>query len=88
MRPRIALTSALAWSSASIDAKTAERLETEAKYAVYLDRQATDAAQIRREEQRPIPDDLDFSAVPGLSNEIKQKLRAPQPAFPGRGAAD
>jgi tRNA uridine 5-carboxymethylaminomethyl modification enzyme len=64
---------------ASIDAKTAERLETEAKYAVYLDRQATDAAQIRREEQRSIPDDLDFSAVPGLSNEIKQKLRIRSP---------
>jgi tRNA uridine 5-carboxymethylaminomethyl modification enzyme len=62
-----------------IDAKTAERLETEAKYAVYLDRQLADATQIRREEQRVIPDDLDFAAVPGLSNEIKQKLRQRQP---------
>ena len=62
-----------------IDAKTAERLETEAKYAVYLDRQSADAAQIRREEQRVIPNDLDFAAVPGLSNEIKQKLRQRQP---------
>ena len=40
---------------------------------------ADDAAQIRREEQRAIPDELDFSAVPGLSNEIKQKLRLRQP---------
>ncbi len=40
---------------ASIEPKTAERLETEAKYAVYLDRQSADAAQIRREEQRSIP---------------------------------
>jgi tRNA uridine 5-carboxymethylaminomethyl modification enzyme len=64
---------------ASIDPKTAERLETEAKYAVYLDRQAADAIQIRREEQRSIPDDLDFSGVPGLSNEIKQKLRIRTP---------
>lgn len=62
-----------------IDPKTAERLETEAKYAVYLDRQSADAAQIRREEQRLIPDDMDFAAVPGLSNEIKQKLRQRQP---------
>ena len=60
---------------ASIDPETAERLETEAKYAVYLDRQKADAVQIRREEQRLIPADLDFSRVPGLSNEIKQKLR-------------
>jgi tRNA uridine 5-carboxymethylaminomethyl modification enzyme len=64
---------------ASIDDKTAERLETEAKYAVYLDRQSVDAAQIRREEQRAIPIDLDFSAVPGLSNEIKQKLQTRSP---------
>jgi tRNA uridine 5-carboxymethylaminomethyl modification enzyme len=63
----------------AIDAMTAERLETEAKYAVYLERQSADAAQIRREEQRVIPSDLDFSSVPGLSNEIKQKLRQRQP---------
>lgn len=62
-----------------IDPKTAERLETEAKYAVYLDRQSADAAQIRREEHRVIPKDMDFAAVPGLSNEIKQKLRQRQP---------
>lgn len=60
---------------ASIDPKTAERLETEAKYAVYLERQSADAAQIRREEQRSIPEGIDFTEVPGLSNEIKQKLR-------------
>ncbi|HEY6631528.1 MAG TPA: tRNA uridine-5-carboxymethylaminomethyl(34) synthesis enzyme MnmG [Rhizobiaceae bacterium] len=64
---------------ATIEAKTAERLETEAKYAVYLERQSIDASQLRREEQRAIPDNLDFSAVPGLSNEIKQKLRTRSP---------
>lgn len=64
---------------ASIDLKTAERLETDAKYAVYLERQSADAAQVRREEQRSIPSDVDFSAVPGLSNEIKQKLKARNP---------
>lgn len=64
---------------ASIDGKTAERLETEAKYAVYLDRQAADAEQVRREEQRLIPVGIDFSAVPGLSNEIKHKLATRNP---------
>ena len=73
---------------ASVDLKTAERLETEAKYAVYLDRQSADAAQIRREEQRSIPSDLDFSAVPGLSNEIKQKLADSRSEIPRRGAAN
>ncbi|RWC87419.1 MAG: tRNA uridine-5-carboxymethylaminomethyl(34) synthesis enzyme MnmG [Mesorhizobium sp.] len=62
-----------------IDAKTAERLETEAKYSVYLDRQSTDVAQIRHEESRLIPDTVDFAGVPGLSNELKQKMQARRP---------
>ncbi|MBU0583830.1 MAG: tRNA uridine-5-carboxymethylaminomethyl(34) synthesis enzyme MnmG [Alphaproteobacteria bacterium] len=64
----------------AIDAATAERLETEARYAVYLDRQAADAAQMRREEARIIPADVDFGEVPGLSNEIKQKLKLRRPS--------
>ena len=64
---------------AAFDAKTAEALETEARYSVYLDRQQADVAQMRREETRLIPDNLDFSAVPGLSNELKQKMRDRRP---------
>lgn len=64
---------------AEIDAATAERLETEAKYAVYLDRQSAEAAFILKEEERVIPPDLDFSSMPGLSNELKQKLAARRP---------
>ena len=63
----------------AIDAKTGERLETEAQYAVYLNRQAADAAVVRREESRAIPGGLDFSSLPGLSNELKQKMRDRQP---------
>jgi tRNA uridine 5-carboxymethylaminomethyl modification enzyme len=63
----------------SIDPKTAESLETEARYAVYLDRQMADVAHMRREEQRLIPGDIDFSTVPGLSNELKQKMRERRP---------
>ncbi|RUX23270.1 tRNA uridine-5-carboxymethylaminomethyl(34) synthesis enzyme MnmG [Mesorhizobium sp. M7A.F.Ca.US.011.01.1.1] len=64
---------------ADIDAKTAERLETEAKYSVYLDRQKTDVAQIRLEESRLIPETIDFVGVPGLSNELKQKMQVRRP---------
>ncbi|TJV41404.1 MAG: tRNA uridine-5-carboxymethylaminomethyl(34) synthesis enzyme MnmG [Mesorhizobium sp.] len=63
----------------AIDAKTAERLETEAKYSVYLDRQKADVAQIRHEESRLIPETVDFAGVPGLSNELKQKMQARRP---------
>ncbi|SFP13034.1 tRNA uridine 5-carboxymethylaminomethyl modification enzyme [Mesorhizobium sp. NFR06] len=64
---------------AELDAKTAERLETEAKYSVYLERQQADVAQIRHEESRLIPETIDFSDVPGLSNELKQKMTMRQP---------
>ncbi|TSE05898.1 tRNA uridine-5-carboxymethylaminomethyl(34) synthesis enzyme MnmG [Mesorhizobium intechi] len=64
---------------AAIDAKTAERLETEAKYSVYLNRQKSDVAQIRHEERRLIPETVDFAGVPGLSNELKQKMQARRP---------
>lgn len=62
-----------------LDNRTAESLETEARYSVYLDRQKADVALMRREEQRLIPKDIDFSGVPGLSNELKQKMRDRRP---------
>lgn len=62
-----------------IDAETAEGLETEARYAVYLDRQRIDAERLRREGARAIPEDADFTAIPGLSAELKQKLASRRP---------
>lgn len=63
----------------SIDSKTAESLETEAKYSVYLDRQKADAALILKEEERIIPETLDFESVPGLSNELRHKMKLRRP---------
>lgn len=65
---------------ASIDPRTAEALETDARYAVYLDRQKTEAALMRREEETIIPSTLSFADVPGLSNELRQKLATRPPA--------
>ena len=64
---------------ASIDGKAAEAIEIEAKYAVYLDRQKADAALILKEEERTIPETLDFESVPGLSNELRQKMKLRRP---------
>ena len=63
----------------AIDSATMERIETEAKYAVYLERQGHAAAQIRAEESRRIPEGLEFAGVPGLSNELKLKLANRKP---------
>ncbi|MBM3095326.1 tRNA uridine-5-carboxymethylaminomethyl(34) synthesis enzyme MnmG [Ensifer sp. T173] len=62
-----------------IPSAVVEALEIDAAYAVYMDRQASDIAGIRREEDLAIPSDFDFSALAGLSNELKQKLTLQAP---------
>ena len=59
--------------------KVAEALEIEAGYSVYLDRQASAIADQRRDEDRQIPADFEYTALSGLSNELKAKLNAARP---------
>src|SRR6266487_3695647 len=54
---------------ASLAPKIAEQLEIDAKYAVYLGRQAADVAAYRRDESLELPETLDYADVPGLSHE-------------------
>lgn len=54
----------------------ADLLETEGKYSVYLDRQAEDMARVARDRDLIIPDRLDYDGVPGLSNELRHKLKS------------
>jgi tRNA uridine 5-carboxymethylaminomethyl modification enzyme len=68
------------------DGKIAEQVEIDAKYQVYLSRQAADVAAYRRDESFALPDDLDYAALPGLSNEVKQKLQAHKPRTIGHAA--
>jgi tRNA uridine 5-carboxymethylaminomethyl modification enzyme len=63
----------------SLDERTAESLAIEARYSVYLDRQSADIEQLRREEARSIPVDFDYAQLPGLSNELRQKLALRRP---------
>ena len=64
---------------AEIPAEIVEQLVVDAQYAVYLDRQRDDIDAVRRDEQKPIPGDLDYAAIPGLSMEIRQKLQQYRP---------
>ena len=64
--------------------KIAEQLEIDAKYAVYLERQATDIAAFRRDENLELPEEIDYAALGGLSNEIRQKLAAVRPRTLGQ----
>ncbi|MDE0993416.1 MAG: tRNA uridine-5-carboxymethylaminomethyl(34) synthesis enzyme MnmG, partial [Rhodospirillales bacterium] len=53
--------------------KIAKQLEIDSLYVHYLDRQDADIRAFRRDEALKIPNDLDFSNIPGLSNEAKAK---------------
>ena len=70
----------------SVSAPVRERLETDATYAVYMDRQQADIAAYRRDEGIMLEDGLDFRCLPGLSNEIKAKLDLVRPATLGQAA--
>ena len=69
----------MAWS-----AEVVEQVEIDAAYAGYLGRQAADAEALRRDEALVIPADLDFAAVGGLSNEVREKLTAVRPRTLGQ----
>ncbi len=64
---------------AEIPPGLARRLEADAKYSVYLDRQAEDVARYRRDESTGLPPDLDYDRLSGLSNEIRHKFAAVRP---------
>jgi tRNA uridine 5-carboxymethylaminomethyl modification enzyme len=73
-------------SLGGLSPRIAERLETDATYAVYLDRQAADVNAYRRDEAIVLPANLDFGALTGLSNEIKAKLDLVRPRTLGQAA--
>lgn len=51
----------------------------DALYSNYIIRQTADISDVMSEEDRRIPADFDYSELPGLSNELKQKLTATRP---------
>jgi len=67
-----------------LDRKIAEQLQIDAKYEVYLSRQAADVESYRRDESLVLADDLDYGALPGLSNEVRHKLHAHRPRTIGQ----
>jgi len=68
---------------AGLRPKVAEQLEIDAKYDVYLSRQAADVESYRRDESLTLPEDLDYAELPGLSNEVRDKLQTYRPRTVG-----
>ncbi len=66
------------------DAKVAEQIEIETKYAGYLNRQRDEIARAQRNETTAIPDAFDYAQVHGLSAEALQKFERVRPQTVGQ----
>ena len=63
-----------------------EQVSIHIKYQGYIDRQQDEIEKLKRHEESVLPDDLDYSSMQGLSNELKQKLIAARPENIGRAS--
>ena len=63
-----------------------QQVEIQIKYQGYIDRQVDEIERLKRQENTALPEDFDYEKMPGLSNELKQKLMAVKPENIGRAS--
>ncbi|MGC9017997.1 MAG: tRNA uridine-5-carboxymethylaminomethyl(34) synthesis enzyme MnmG [Caldimicrobium sp.] len=61
-----------------------EEVEIEVKYSGYLEKQLKEVEKFKKWESMLLPEDLDYYAIPGLSNEIREKLSRHRPLSIGQ----
>ncbi|QIY08970.1 tRNA uridine-5-carboxymethylaminomethyl(34) synthesis enzyme MnmG [Plesiomonas shigelloides] len=80
------LTALEAFAPAMADAQAAEQVEIQVKYAGYIARQQDEIEKQLRHENTPLPADLDYRQVNGLSNEVIAKLNDHKPTSIGQAS--
>jgi tRNA uridine 5-carboxymethylaminomethyl modification enzyme len=68
------------------DPQVAEQVEIQAKYQGYIARQTEEIARNEGHENVPLPGDLDYRELSGLSVEVQQKLNRVRPETIGQAA--
>jgi tRNA uridine 5-carboxymethylaminomethyl modification enzyme len=68
------------------DPLAVEQIETQAKYQGYIARQSEEVARNQANEETPLPDNLDYAQINGLSAEISQKLIRHRPQTIGQAS--
>ncbi|MDR3299436.1 MAG: tRNA uridine-5-carboxymethylaminomethyl(34) synthesis enzyme MnmG [Candidatus Accumulibacter sp.] len=63
-----------------------EQIEIQAKYQGYIERQSEEVARHLANEETPLPEDLDYARIGGLSSEIRQKLSKRRPQTIGQAS--
>ena len=69
-----------------IPAEAAAQVEIRAKYEGYIERQRVEVARRQEHEMLPLPADLDYAGVKGLSKEAQQKLNRHRPETIGQAS--
>lgn len=70
----------------ALSLRAQEFAEIHATYAGYLERQQRDIEAFRRDEGLRLPESLDYKAIGGLSNEVREKLEAARPSTLGQAS--
>jgi tRNA uridine 5-carboxymethylaminomethyl modification enzyme len=86
-RPEVDVDNLLRFSDeAEVDEQVAEQVAIQAKYAGYIDRQQTEINRTQRYEHLKLPNNVDYSLVSGLSNEVSEKLKKQRPETLGQAS--
>ena len=67
-----------------LPAQVALQMEVHAKYEGYIERQQLEVERQQRSDSQPLPGDLDYARVPGLSTEVRQRLVEARPLTVGQ----
>jgi tRNA uridine 5-carboxymethylaminomethyl modification enzyme len=70
----------------SVADDVAEQVVIQTKYSGYINRQQNEIARVQRNENMALPVELDYKAVRGLSNEVREKLEQVRPTNLGQAA--
>ena len=68
------------------DAHVAAQVEIQTKYQGYIARQRDEVLRREQFDALPLPADLDFAAIRGLSAEVRQKLATHRPETLGQAS--
>jgi tRNA uridine 5-carboxymethylaminomethyl modification enzyme len=68
------------------DDKVAEQIEIQARYHGYIERQNAEVAKSAALQETPLPDDVNYQQVRGLSAEVREKLSKQRPATVGQAS--
>lgn len=87
-RPEVGIDRLLSFlgSDEPVPEQVAEQVEIQAKYAGYIDRQRTEIDKALRYDHLRLPDSIDYKGVPGLSNEVSEKLKNQRPETLGQAS--